>query len=224
MLGFLAVLMLPIGSAVWAFRGSLEVRAHTRNLADNHYPVLDAASRAATRLTTFQATAERACNSFDSAALEHATGMAGELDGGRLPFHGARDTRCDLRWRGIADGRARGVFGGRIVVEPGADGTDARLENKNLLLSPHAEIDTKPVLEIHADEVKASHGATVGQLDEEQLLYLQTRGIERGQAIALLTEGFLRAGLLDCSNNALNEFLLQQLLAAMPATAVEVAA
>ena len=80
MLGFVAVLMLPIGSAVWAFRGALEVRTYTRALAQNHYPVLDSASRVGSRLTTFQSTADRACNSFDAAALEHARSMAAELD------------------------------------------------------------------------------------------------------------------------------------------------
>ena len=80
LLGFIAVLMLPLGSAVWAIRGALEVQKHTRGLAEMHYPVLDAASRTATRLTTFQATASSACSSFDASALEHARGMAQELD------------------------------------------------------------------------------------------------------------------------------------------------
>lgn len=104
--------------------------------------------------------------------------------------HDARDTRCDIAYRGLADGRARGVFGGSIVMRPGADGADARLENKNLLLSPHAEIDTKPVLEIHADDVKASHGATVGQLDERALFYLRSRGLPVEEARSMLTYAF----------------------------------
>ncbi len=78
-------------------------------------------------------------------------------------------------------------------MRPGADGADARLENKNLLLSPHAEIDTKPVLEIHADEVKASHGATVGQLDERALFYLRSRGIAEPEARSMLTYAFAAA-------------------------------
>ncbi len=82
--------------------------------------------------------------------------------------HAARDTASDIVWRGVADERARGVFHGAITVAAGADGADANLSNKNLLLSPHAEIDTQPVLEIYADEVKAAHGATVGQLDEQR--------------------------------------------------------
>jgi Fe-S cluster assembly protein SufD len=106
--------------------------------------------------------------------------------------HTARDTTCDVLWRGVADQRARGVFHGAITVAPGADGADARLSNKNLLLSPHAEIDTQPVLEIYADEVKAAHGATVGQLDETALFYLRSRGVPASIARSLLIGGFCR--------------------------------
>lgn len=104
--------------------------------------------------------------------------------------HAARDSVCDVLWRGVADQRARGVFHGAITVAPGADGADARLSNKNLLLSAHAEIDTQPVLQIYADEVKAAHGATVGQLDESALFYLRSRGVPAGQARSLLVAGF----------------------------------
>ncbi|HST28401.1 MAG TPA: SufD family Fe-S cluster assembly protein [Rudaea sp.] len=107
--------------------------------------------------------------------------------------HAARDTASDVMWRGVADGRARGILHGAITVAPGADGADARLETKNLLLSPHAEIDAQPVLEIYADEVKASHGATVGQLDERALFYLRSRGVPLAAARSLLIAGFCRA-------------------------------
>ena len=106
--------------------------------------------------------------------------------------HTARDTICDVLWRGVADQRARGVFHGAITVAAGADGADARLSNKNLLLSAQAEIDTQPVLEIYADEVKAAHGATVGQLDETALFYLRSRGVPAAQARNLLVAGFCR--------------------------------
>ena len=104
--------------------------------------------------------------------------------------HGARDSVCDIVWRGIVDGRARGIFHGAIVVAEGADGADARLSNKNLLLSAQAEIDTQPVLEIYADEVKAAHGATVGQLDERALFYLRSRGIPTAEARRMLVGAF----------------------------------
>jgi Fe-S cluster assembly protein SufD len=106
--------------------------------------------------------------------------------------HNARDTKCDVFWRGVADQRSRGVFHGAITVAAGADGADAKLSNKNLLLSPLAEIDTQPVLEIYADEVKAAHGATVGQLDERALFYLRSRGVSAASARAMLIAGFCR--------------------------------
>lgn len=93
----------------------------------------------------------------------------------------------------VATGRARSVFGGRIYVEPGADGTDAQLRTNNLLLSEFAEIDAKPELEIHAEDVSCSHGATVGQLDERALFYLCTRGIPRVQAKQILTQAFCQS-------------------------------
>ena len=80
--------------------------------------------------------------------------------------------------RGVLDKRSRGVFHGRIRVDQGAVKTDADQTNDNLLLSPDAEIDTKPQLEIYADDVKCAHGATVGQLDANALFYLRSRGID----------------------------------------------
>ncbi|MBS0212615.1 MAG: Fe-S cluster assembly protein SufD [Proteobacteria bacterium] len=129
--------------------------------------------------------------------------------------HIARDTACDLLWRGMARDQAHAVFHGGITIHPGADGADARLSNKNLLLSASAEIDTQPVLEIHADEVKAAHGATVGRLDETALFYLRSRGLPEGQARALLTGAFCRqaldvlddAGMAECARQALDAAL-----------------
>jgi len=106
--------------------------------------------------------------------------------------HVGRDTSCELTWRGMAAGRSKAAFHGGILIREGADGTNAQLSNKNLLLSEGAEIDTQPVLEIHADEVQAAHGATVGQLDPTALFYLRSRGLSAEQARALLTAAFCR--------------------------------
>ena len=130
--------------------------------------------------------------------------------------HQALNTTSSSNWRGVANDRARGVFRGAIVVAPGADGSDASLSNKNLLLSPSAEIDTKPELEIYADEVKAAHGATVGQLDERSLFYLRSRGIPLHEARALLTTAFCRAVLDDLPNDALREHRAELLIAQLP--------
>ena len=117
--------------------------------------------------------------------------------------HAARDTACDLQWRGLADDRGRVAFLGAIVIEAGADGSDASLSAKNLLLGDGAEIDAQPVLEIHADEVKAAHGATVGRLDATALFYLRSRGIPAAQARALLTQSFCREALRPLGEDAL---------------------
>lgn len=93
-------------------------------------------------------------------------------------------------YKGILDDRGRGVFNGKVFVREGALLTDARQLNKNLLLSAEAHVDTKPELEIFADDVKCSHGATVGQLEDEELFYLAARGISKDRARALLTFGF----------------------------------
>ncbi len=134
--------------------------------------------------------------------------------------HVARDTACDLVWRGVADQRSRGVFHGAITVEPGADGADANLSNKNLLLSAQAEIDTQPVLEIHADEVKAAHGATVGQLDEQSLFYLRTRGLSEAEARAMLTLAFCRVAIDSFENLPLREAIGALLLEHLPQMAM----
>lgn len=104
--------------------------------------------------------------------------------------HIARDTACELLWRGVGAERSRVVFHGGIGIRAGADGTNANLSNKNLLLSANAEIDTQPVLVIDADEVQAAHGATVGQIDQNALFYLRSRGIGAAAAEAMLSAAF----------------------------------
>ncbi len=94
-------------------------------------------------------------------------------------------------YKGVVDGRGRGVFDGRVVVRPGAMKTDSSQTNKNLLLSESAEADTRPRLEIFADDVKCAHGAAVGQLDEEAVFYLRSRGIPQLAARDLLTYAFI---------------------------------
>ena len=102
-------------------------------------------------------------------------------------------------FRGILHGKGRGVFDGRILVAKDAQKTDAHLHNANLLLTRDAEIDTKPQLEIYADDVKCSHGTTVGELDAQQVFYLRSRGISEQQARNMLCQGFA-AEILDGCN------------------------
>ena len=93
--------------------------------------------------------------------------------------------------KGVVRDTARGVFQGKIVVERGADGTDARMGHHALILGERAEVDAKPELEIYADDVQCAHGNTVGNLDESALFYMQQRGLPLEEARALLTQAFL---------------------------------
>ena len=129
--------------------------------------------------------------------------------------HAARDGRCELTWRGLASGRSRAAFHGGILIREGADGTEAALSNKNLLLSDAAEIDSQPVLVIHADEVQAAHGATVGQLDPTSLFYLRSRGIPAAEARALLTTAFCRETLSVLDDGDVRDLLAARLDAAL---------
>jgi len=104
--------------------------------------------------------------------------------------HEVPDCSSRERFKGLLDGRGRAVFDGRIVVAEEAQRTDASLSNDNLMLSREAEVDTKPQLEIHADDVRCSHGTTVGQLDEQMLFYLRSRGIGADEARRMLCLGF----------------------------------
>ncbi len=105
--------------------------------------------------------------------------------------HVAPNTSSDLLYKGALDGASRGAFRGIIRVLPGAQGTDAYQTNRNLLLSPKSRADSLPNLEIEADDVKCSHGATVGQLDAEARFYLMSRGLSLIQAERLVVLGFL---------------------------------
>jgi len=104
--------------------------------------------------------------------------------------HAAPHCTSRQLYKGVMDGHGQGVFNGRVVVRPGAAGSDAAQTNKNLLLSDHAEVETRPRLEILADDVKCTHGATVGRLDEDAVFYLRSRGVPHLAARGLLIYAF----------------------------------
>lgn len=132
--------------------------------------------------------------------------------------HLAPECRSREYYRGVLDGAARGVFNGKVVVHPGAVKTDAHQSNRNLLLSRQAEVDTKPQLEIFADDVVCTHGATVGQLDEEALFYLRSRGIDAETARALLIYGFAQEIIEKIEVPALRARIEQLVLERLPLT------
>jgi Fe-S cluster assembly protein SufD len=112
------------------------------------------------------------------------------VDNHTLVDHAVPRCTSQETYKGILGGEARGVFRGRIIVRPDAQKTSARQSNPNLLLGTGAEMDTKPQLEIHADDVKCSHGSSVGQLDPEAFFYLRSRGLSASAARELLTRAF----------------------------------
>lgn len=122
----------------------------------------------------------------------------------------------EQHYRGIAAGRSRIVFNGRIRVAPGASKTDARQLNRNLLLSREAEADSKPQLEIYNDDVKCSHGAATGGLDEAQLFYLRSRGLPKAQARAMQIEAFAIAILDALADEELKASLTNWISARLP--------
>lgn len=141
-----------------------------------------------------------------------------EFDEHRLELvHAAPGCDSDTLWKLVGRGQGRAVFNGRIQIDAGADRTDAQLKTANLLLSQDAEIDCKPELEIHADEVRASHGATVGQLDERALFYLRSRGIGAREARALLIGAFVRELFDELTDPALRAVVEHALERRLPA-------
>ena len=104
--------------------------------------------------------------------------------------HAAPDTTSDLAFKGVLDDRARAVWRGVIRVDKGAQKTDAYQENRNLLLSTDAQATPIPGLEIEANDVRCTHGATVGQVDSAQLFYLMARGLDRTEAQRMIVRGF----------------------------------
>ncbi|HMF56584.1 MAG TPA: Fe-S cluster assembly protein SufD [Pyrinomonadaceae bacterium] len=147
-------------------------------------------------------------------------------DGQHADTHSVIDHQlphCTSRqlYKGILDGKSRAVFNGKVFVRHGAQGTDAIQTNRNLMLSDDARVDTKPQLEIFADDVKCAHGATVGQLDEEELFYLTSRGLHPDLARNLLTYGFAEEVIdkikVDSIKAQLDEAVLNRLNARLEA-------
>jgi Fe-S cluster assembly protein SufD len=133
------------------------------------------------------------------------------IDNHTAILHGVGPATSHEEYRGILAGNARCVFNGKVVVAEGADGTDSSQTNHNLLLSDRAEIDTKPELEIYADDVKCAHGATVGQLDETALFYLRSRGLGKQQARQVITRAFAAELLSRLAVPAAIDYLAQLL-------------
>jgi Fe-S cluster assembly protein SufD len=124
-------------------------------------------------------------------------------------------------YKGVLDDRARGVFQGRVIVAEDAQKTDSLMNNRNLLLSNEAEADTKPQLEIYADDVKCGHGVTVGQLDEKSVFYLQSRCVDEETARNMLTFAFANEMVDKIKIKTLHDKVLEQVLLRFPQEGIE---
>lgn len=140
----------------------------------------------------------------------YAAGQDQHMDTTGYVDHAVPCCRSENVYKGVLDGNGRGVFQGKIHVARDAQKTDGQQLHKSLLLSREAEIDTKPELEIYADDVKCAHGAAAGALDEDALFYLMARGIAPDDARALLIEGFLDDVIDGVSNDSLRGAMLKR--------------
>lgn len=207
--------------------GVTHYKMQQENLSAFHIATLQVQQRRNSRFTSHSLSFGGSLVRHDINAVLDAEGAQCTLNGlylgaGRqhVDYHTRIDHTQPLgtsreHYRGILSGRARGVFSGLTKVHAGAQKTDASQSNDNLLLSRDAEVDTKPQLEIYADDVKCSHGATVGQLDDDMIFYLRARGIEAQAARGLLTYGFAQDVIdrmhLAAVRTAVEEVLLGQL-------------
>lgn len=130
--------------------------------------------------------------------------------------HIAADTRSAQNYRGVAGARGRGSYDGKVIVERGAGRADSRQVSRNLLLATDAEIDTRPQLEIYTDDVKCSHGATTGTLDQQMLFYLLSRGIDARSARGLLTYAFASDVIRHVPIDALKSLLGRRVIGLLP--------
>lgn len=131
--------------------------------------------------------------------------------------HDALRTRSRQAFRGVLDGRSRSVYSGRVVVRPDAQKTDSGQESANLLLSPRAEADTRPQLEIYADDVICNHGAATGAIDPDALFYLRSRGLDADSARRMVAYGFAARVLADLEDATLHRELSSLLARRMQA-------
>ena len=130
--------------------------------------------------------------------------------------HAKPHTTSRLKYKGIVDGKSRAVYGGTVLVRKDAQKADAQQSDKNLVLSDEAEVDSKPSLLIYADDVKCSHGATAGNIDEESVYYMRSRGLDMETASRLLIHGFASEIVESVKLEAVREYLDRRFLGALP--------
>ncbi len=191
--------------------GSLKVSQHKDSKLDSHSISLGAAlARNDIHSQLSEAGAEINMNGL------YVTNKKQHVDNHTFVEHLVPHTFSNQIYRGVLDGHGRGVFNGKVIVHKDAQKIEAYQSNANLLLSDTSEVDTKPELEIYADDVKCSHGATVGQLDENMLFYLRSRAIDEETAKSLLTFAFAEEVIKEIKLQAIRERLESSVIGKLP--------
>ena len=193
-----AVTEIVVGEAAWVEHSRIQRESeaayhigltHVEQARDSHYRSFTLAMGGA--IARHDLRARLAAENVETLLYGLYLGRGEQLvDNHTVIYHDQPNCRSWEVYKGILDGKSHAVFNGKVFVKPEAQKTDAKQTNRNLLLSNTAKVDTKPQLEIFADDVKCTHGATVGRLDESAYFYLQSRGIPRARAQELLTYAF----------------------------------
>jgi Fe-S cluster assembly scaffold protein SufB len=146
------------------------------------------------------------------------------LDVFAVDLHEAGPSGGDVHWRGAATGESRASFEGLIQIDPGAQQTHTYLQIHSMMLSPKARVDAIPSVLVSADDVSASHGGTVGELDEAAIFYMQTRGLDRPAAVRVIVEGFFEPLIAELADEALEELVRAKIAAKLAAAREDIEA
>ena len=139
------------------------------------------------------------------------------LDAFAVDLHETGPSGGDVHWRGAATGSARASFEGLIKIDPGAQRTHTYLQIHTMMLSPKARVDAIPSVLVSSDDVSASHGGTVGELDESAIFYMQTRGLDRAAAVRIIVEGFFEPLISELGDEPLEELVREKIAAKLAA-------
>ncbi len=139
------------------------------------------------------------------------------LDAFAVDLHETGPSGGDVHWRGAATGQARASFEGLIKINPGAQQTHTYLQIHTMMLSPKARIDAIPSVLVSSDDVSASHGGTVGELDESAIFYMQTRGLDRAEAVRIIVEGFFEPLIAELGDEPLQQLVREKIEAKLAA-------
>jgi Fe-S cluster assembly scaffold protein SufB len=146
------------------------------------------------------------------------------LDLFAVDLHETGPSTGDVHWRGAATGESRASFEGLIQIRPGAQQTHTYLQIHTMMLSPGAKLDAIPSVLVSADDVSASHGGTVGELDEALIFYMQSRGLSRPEAVRVIVEGFFEPLIAELADETLEDLVRERITQKLSAAAADVEA